>query len=84
MDAELDVVVLAESELVQIPLKVLLAAVLVDASHAALKHAEEAFDRVGGHVTTRVFLGPVVDGLMVANSALQAGVQAAFVGVQAD
>ena len=56
LDAKLHAVVPAEAELVQIALKVLLAAVLVDANHAALEHAEVAFHGVRGHVAAGVFL----------------------------
>ena len=42
MNSKLAAVVIAEGELVEITLKVLLAAVLVDASHPALEDAEEA------------------------------------------
>jgi hypothetical protein len=43
-------VVVAKAEFVQAALQVLLAAVLMHANHAALENAEEAFNRIGGHV----------------------------------
>lgn len=48
--AERNPVIVAEVELRQIPMQVLLAAVLIDAIHAAFEDREVAFDRIGGHV----------------------------------
>jgi len=49
--AKADAVGVAESELIQIALQVLLAAMLIHTNHAALEDAEKAFDAVGGHMT---------------------------------
>lgn len=65
LDAELAAVVIPEGELVQVTLKVLLAAVVIHTRHAALDDAEEAFDAVRGHVATGVFLGGVVHRLVL-------------------
>jgi hypothetical protein len=45
-------------------MQLLLAAVLIDALHAAFEDREEAFDRIGGYVAARVFLVRMVDRLM--------------------
>src|SRR3712207_3753910 len=45
-NAELAAGVVAEAELVEVALQVLLAAVLIDAAHPTLEHAEEAFRAV--------------------------------------
>jgi hypothetical protein len=44
--AECAAPVVAELKLGRVPMKVLLSAVLIDAFHASLEHAEIAFDRV--------------------------------------
>jgi hypothetical protein len=43
---------------------VLLAAVLIHADHAALEHAEVAFNRVGVDGAANVFVGTVIDDLV--------------------
>ena len=55
VDVQLGAVVVPERELVQISLKLLFSAVLVNIDHAALEHAEKTFDRVRGHITSGVF-----------------------------
>ncbi len=52
MHTQFDAVVVAERELVQLTLEMLLTAVLVNASEAALEHVKEAFNRIGGHFIT--------------------------------
>ena len=68
IDAEPNAVVIAEIELRQITVKVLLRTVLVDALHAALEDAEHAFDRIGvdrnAVFVADVFTGRVADGFM--------------------
>jgi hypothetical protein len=44
---------------------VLLAAVLIDALHAALEDREIAFNRVSGHVAAHVFVVLVLDGFVL-------------------
>lgn len=64
IDLERDPVRIAEIELRQIAVQMLLAAMLVHALHAALEGREEAFDRVRMDVAPAVFLGAVVDCLV--------------------
>ena len=47
VNAEPDAVVVAEVELRQVAVQVLFLAVLIDAAHPSLEHAEVAFDGVG-------------------------------------
>src|SRR6185437_4826785 len=80
---ELAAIVPAERKFVQITLKVLFAAVLIDTYHAALEHAEHAFNRVRGNqigaLTARVFLGRVIDGLVIRELLAQRFIERAFV-----
>ena len=57
VDAERDAVIEPEIEFRQIPVKVLLGAVLIDAAHTPLEDAEIAFGRVGVDVAAHVFAG---------------------------
>ena len=43
----------------------LFAAMLVDADHAALEDAEKSFNRIRGHVAACIFLGAMVDRLVL-------------------
>jgi hypothetical protein len=61
----------------------LLAAVLVDAAHAALEDRKEAFRRIGMNVIANVFANAVLDGFMRGEMFLGTSVEAAFVGMQA-
>jgi hypothetical protein len=56
---------LAEIELREIAMQVLLSTVLIGALHAALEYREHAFNGVGVHVTANVFFLAVVHSLMV-------------------
>lgn len=55
----------------------LLTAVPVNADHAALEDAEEAFDRTGRHIATGILLGPVINHLMLGKLSADCGVHVA-------
>jgi hypothetical protein len=57
-------VVVAEIVLREIPVQVLLAAVLVDAAHAPLEDREHALNRVAVNVAANVFADRVLDGVV--------------------
>ena len=63
--AEGDTVAVAEIELCQIALQMLLAAMLVDATHPALEDRKEAFDRIGMDAAASVLAALVVDAQVV-------------------
>lgn len=65
VDSERNPMVISEIELREIPVQVPLGAVLIDAFHAALEHAEIAFDRVRVDVAAAVFAGVVIDHAML-------------------
>ena len=75
--------IVAEVELREITVKVLLFAVLVHAAHTALKDTEEAFDRVSGYVATGIFLDGVAHSFVLRDLFAHAGIKAAFVRMQA-
>ncbi len=81
--AELFAVIIAEIELGEIAMQMLLVAMLVHAEHAALEDTEIVFDRVccDNPVTfiANVLIGLVVDSLMVRKIGAEAAVVAAFV-----
>lgn len=62
VDLECYAVVVAEVELRKVTVKVVGRAVLIDASHTALEHAEKSFDGVRGGVAVAVLMGAVVHG----------------------
>ena len=62
--------------------EVLLAAMLVDPGHPTLEDAKEALNRVRGHITTGIFLGAVIDGLVRGEFSAHSRVERAFIGVQ--
>ncbi len=66
--AELGTIGIAEIKFREVAVKVALAAMLIDALHAALEHAEEAFNGVGGDdllaFVSAIFLGFVVHAVM--------------------
>src|SRR5690348_8791435 len=53
--------VIAEVEFSKVAVQMLLAAMLIDALHAALEDRKEAFDRVRMHKAATVFTASVVD-----------------------
>src|ERR1700683_1954491 len=77
--AKPNAVAIAEIELRQIAVQVLFLAVLINALHAALKDREVAFDRVGMHDATNVFVGRVSDGLVLPIFVAKLGVAGRFV-----
>jgi len=81
--AVLDPVGVAEVELCQIAVQVLLLAVLVHAFHAPLEYGEEALDGVGVKLATGELKVLVVDGLVVGEALAKATVVAGFVRHQA-
>ncbi len=62
--AEFGAIGIAEIKFREIAVKVTFAAMLVDALHAALEHAEEALDGIGGY-DLRAFVAAIFLGLMV-------------------
>ena len=58
------------------------AAVLVNADHAALEYAKEAFDRVRCRLAARIFAVAVVDGLMLGKFLAERLVMLRFVRVE--
>ena len=75
--------IVAEIELGEIPVKVLLGAVLVGSAHTALEDREPVLDGVGMHVAANVFLARVLDALVTGKHAIHAVIEAAFIGDQA-
>src|SRR5882672_6620867 len=71
--------VVAELELGQVAVQVLLADRVINPVDPALHDGEVAFHRVGGHVTARVFLSRMVDGFMVTELAIKPDVASMFV-----
>jgi hypothetical protein len=71
--------VVAEVKFLQLAVKVLLAAMLIDALHAAFENAEVAFNGVGVNVAANVFLGAVADGFVSRVFLARLGIEAAFV-----
>jgi hypothetical protein len=83
VNAECDAVIIPEIELVQIPLQMLFPAMLIDAPHTPLEDAEEAFNGVGSHVTTGIFVFGVVHPFVLGERLAGALVVLGFVGMQA-
>ena len=85
-DAERRAAVVAEIEFRQITVKVSLAAMLVNAEHAALEHGKHVLNRVGvnNHIALAagVFLGSVLDGSVLGIFAAGRDIEAAFVGIE--
>ena len=82
IDAKPNAVRIPEIELVQIRLQMILAAVLIDADHAALENAKEAFDGVCRGRAASIFAVAVVDGLMVGELLAKRLVVLRFVSVE--
>src|SRR5262245_33091044 len=72
--------VVAEVVFRQIAVKVLLAAMLVDALHAALEDREITLDRVRGDGAAHVFLGGVVDRFVASEILVEAAMPTRFIG----
>jgi len=83
IDAEADAVVVAEIELREITVQMVLAAMLIDALHAALEDGEVAFDGVGVDIATDILISAVVDALMVCKLAAKLCLDTALIGHQA-
>ena len=75
-------IVQAERELVDVPLQVLLARVMVNTMQTALHNRPYALDAVGANATAHVFLAAVIDGSVLEEHPIQAGVAAMFVRMQ--
>lgn len=69
VDAKLDAGILAEVELSQIPIEMLLIDVLVDADDPTLEHGKEAFKGVGVHVAARPFKLGMIHALVLGKAA---------------
>ena len=81
-EAQLDPMVVAEIELGEVAVEVLLAAVLVDAAHAALEDREHALDGVGVDDAPDVLAGRVLHRLVGGKLGADLGVEPALIGVQ--
>jgi len=77
---KLHTIVIAEIELGEITMKVPLAAMLIDAFHAALEHAVEAFDGICMNIPAHIFISFVADALMAREMTAEREIMAAFVG----
>ena len=77
-----DATVVAEVELREVAMQMWLAAVLVDAEHAALEEAEGALDGVGVDVAAGVLPASVVNRLVRRETLAGLGVEATFVREQ--
>lgn len=75
--------IVAEIELRQIAVQMLLAAMLIDALHALLKQTEIALGAIGVHVATNVFLGAMRNCFVGRKLRADFRVKAAFVRMQA-
>jgi hypothetical protein len=64
IDAEPNAMAVPEIELGKVTVQVLLAAMLVDAFHAALEYRIEAFNGIGVNDAAHIFLSRKVDGLV--------------------
>jgi hypothetical protein len=75
-------VVVAEIKLIEIALQVLLAAMLVHASHAALEDGEEAFNRVRVRTVANVFVPDMLHDLMRSEVLADILIELALIGMQ--
>ena len=80
--AEADAVRVAKIELGQIAVQMLLAAMLVDAFHAALEDRIEALDRVCVRLAANVLFGRMVDAIMANEAAARTIVVERFIGIE--
>lgn len=81
LDTELAAIVPTESEFVKITLKVLFAALLVDADHATLEDTKHAFDGIGRHIVAGELLRRMMRRLVRSELGTKAILQAAFIGM---
>jgi hypothetical protein len=81
--SESDAVIIPEIELGQITMQVFFLAVLIDAIHAAFENRERALDGVRVNVAANVFLDRVLDRFVGGEVSIRAGIEAAFIGMQA-
>jgi hypothetical protein len=81
--SQLDPVVVAEIKLSHVAVKVTLAAMLIDAGHAALEDGEVAFNRVRVDIAPGIFLFAVFDGVMSREFSAKGPIQAALIRQQA-
>ena len=81
VDAKAYACVVAESKLVQIALQMLFSAVLIYTGHAALEDTEEALDRIGSNVATRIFFSAMIDCLMLGKLTADGVIQGAFISM---
>ena len=73
--------IVAEVILGKVAMQVLLAAMLIDALHAALEETEIAFDRVGRYIATGIFLDGVFDRFVGGKVLSGTMIQVAFIGM---
>src|SRR3954471_18202723 len=82
INTERDALIVAEIELGEIPLQVLLADVMVDAVDTALQYREVALNGIGVGVAANVFLGGVINGLVAREALAGFQVDSALIGAQ--
>jgi len=71
-----------EGKLVNVTTKMFFAGVVIDANQAALKHSENALNRVGRYAIPRVLAVAVIDRFMFEKQSAHSGIGKMFVGVQ--
>ena len=79
-DAKPNTVAVAEVKFREVAVQVLLTATLVDALHAALEHALEAFNGVRMHGANHVFALAVTGKGVLGKVLVQVGILAGFIG----
>ena len=82
IDAERGPIAVAEIELGGVAVQMPFLAMLIDADHAALKHAEKSLDGIGMRVATNVFLDAMVNAFMAGELLADVAVGAQLVGHQ--
>lgn len=82
VNTEAHVVAMAEVELRQIAMKMALAAMLIDAFHPAIEDREVAFDVGGIGIVPHIFIGVVLDALMLGELAAASGIKDSLIGQQ--
>jgi len=82
INAECDPLVVAEIELGEIPLQVLLADVMIDSVDTALQDREIPFNGIGVRIAANIFFGGMVDGLVTGEALVGFQVDSALIGAQ--
>src|SRR6266404_1329268 len=83
INAKCRAVVVAKVKLREVAVQVVRAAMLVDASHTALEHTEEAFNRVRGRIAVPVLVRAVVHGQVLRKLLRDLAIHARVIGRKA-